>query len=261
MIHLRELVPTAAAIEHIGSTSVQGMSAKDCLDMMIVPHLDPAVAESLSAAGYRRRPEPWNNEEPAHGERWPKMVFAPPVGGRRDQHPRAPCGSAHHPPIAVVPRLPACESGADGNLGKVQGRRRTRCERPGRVRRNQRTGVASPDGTGRAMGDPNEMGTASLNTLTYERTLRRALRHQTLLKQRRAEPCTVEIAPTGSRIQSWIRRQGCACSICNASRSSSDSVPWFDDSIAPIGSPSSVAPAGTEIAGPPVALCNGVNPV
>lgn len=83
-IHLRELVPAAVVIEHIGSTSIPGMIAKDCLDMMIVvSDLDPAVAESLSAAGYRRRPEPWNNEEPADGELWPKMVFAPPVGGRR----------------------------------------------------------------------------------------------------------------------------------------------------------------------------------
>jgi dephospho-CoA kinase len=61
------------------------MAAKDCLDMMVlVPDLATTAAETnLSAAGYRRRPEPWNNVEPADDIDWPKMVFAPPVGSRR----------------------------------------------------------------------------------------------------------------------------------------------------------------------------------
>ena len=33
---LRDVVPEALAVEHIGSTSVPGMAAKDCLDVMIV---------------------------------------------------------------------------------------------------------------------------------------------------------------------------------------------------------------------------------
>lgn len=81
---LGELVPDAVVVEHIGSTSIPGMSAKDCLDMMIVvADLEATTADiSLTGAGYRRRPEPWNNEEPAYGQLWPKMVFAPPVGSR-----------------------------------------------------------------------------------------------------------------------------------------------------------------------------------
>lgn len=82
---LRDLVPDAVAVEHIGSTSIAGMSAKDCLDMMIVvADLDAtSAATSLPDSGYRRRPEPWNQQEPAaDGEMWPKFVFAPPVGGR-----------------------------------------------------------------------------------------------------------------------------------------------------------------------------------
>jgi len=84
MHFLSELVPEAAAVEHIGSTSVPGLAAKDCLDMMILVHdLGSSGAEqALASAGYRRRPEPWNNAEEACGRDWPKMVFAPPVGGR-----------------------------------------------------------------------------------------------------------------------------------------------------------------------------------
>jgi len=84
-MQLRQLVPSAVTVEHIGSTSIPGMSAKDCLDMMIlVADLASTDAEQrLTEAGYRRRPEPWNREEPAEGRLWPKMVFAPPVGGRR----------------------------------------------------------------------------------------------------------------------------------------------------------------------------------
>ncbi|TWE10268.1 GrpB family protein [Rudaeicoccus suwonensis] len=81
---LRRLVPDAAAIEHIGSTSIPGMRAKDCLDMMVVVDdiSSTSAGSALEAAGFRRRPEPWNVEEPAEGRLWPKMVFAPRVGAR-----------------------------------------------------------------------------------------------------------------------------------------------------------------------------------
>lgn len=81
---LAALVPAALAVEHIGSTSISGMAAKDCLDMMIlVDELNDSNADAaLTAASYRRRPEPWNNLEPAHGHQWPKLVFAPPIGAR-----------------------------------------------------------------------------------------------------------------------------------------------------------------------------------
>jgi GrpB-like predicted nucleotidyltransferase (UPF0157 family) len=80
---LEVLVPDAAAVEHIGSTSIPGMAAKPCIDLMIVvSDLEgSSAAANLTAAGFRRRPEPWNNSEPAEGRDWPKMVFAPPVGG------------------------------------------------------------------------------------------------------------------------------------------------------------------------------------
>lgn len=80
---LRRLVPDAVAVEHIGSTSIPGMAAKPCLDLMIVVrdlNTSPVQA-NLTAAGYRRRPEPWNNHEMAEGREWPKMVFAPAAGG------------------------------------------------------------------------------------------------------------------------------------------------------------------------------------
>lgn len=81
---LAALVPAAHAVEHIGSTAICGMAAKDCLDMMIlVEDLNESNADhALTAAGYRRRPEPWNNLEPANGRHWPKLVFAPPIGAR-----------------------------------------------------------------------------------------------------------------------------------------------------------------------------------
>jgi dephospho-CoA kinase len=81
---LRAAVPAAFGVEHIGSTSIPGMAAKDCLDMMVVVAnlQDSGVEADLCRLGYRRRPEPWNNLESAAGKDWPKMVFAPPAGGR-----------------------------------------------------------------------------------------------------------------------------------------------------------------------------------
>lgn len=81
---LSELVPAALVVHHVGSTAVPELAAKDCLDMMIVVEdLELSGANRLlTAGGYRRRPEPWNNSEDAYGRSWPKMVFAPPSGAR-----------------------------------------------------------------------------------------------------------------------------------------------------------------------------------
>lgn len=85
----------AVRVDHIGSTSVPGLAAKDCLDIGIaVAHVDdPQITDRLTAAGFRLRPEPWNREETSFGERAAKRVFAPPVGARRvNVHVRAAGG-------------------------------------------------------------------------------------------------------------------------------------------------------------------------
>ena len=82
---LREVLPDAVAVDHIGSTSVPGLPAKDCLDLMVqVEDLDEAVVTAAMAArGFRGRPEPWNRDEVTEGVSHPKLVFAGAVGARR----------------------------------------------------------------------------------------------------------------------------------------------------------------------------------
>jgi GrpB-like predicted nucleotidyltransferase (UPF0157 family) len=79
------LGPLALTFEHIGSTSVPGLAAKDCIDMMVVVESvdDQRLVDRLTAAGYRLRPEQWNRAEEAGGGTYPKLVFAPPIGARR----------------------------------------------------------------------------------------------------------------------------------------------------------------------------------
>lgn len=93
---LRRVVVDAVSIEHIGSTSVRGLAAKPCIDLMIVVTDlgDPQLEIDLTEAGFRRRPEPWNNSETADGRTWPKMVFAPPIGGPNCNIHIRPDGSA-----------------------------------------------------------------------------------------------------------------------------------------------------------------------
>ncbi|MFI9778229.1 GrpB family protein [Streptomyces sp. NPDC051956] len=71
-------------IDHVGSTSVPGLAAKDCIDVQIrVPSIDEARDVALlSAIGFRCRPEPWNRTEVSGGIACRKLVFAPPVGAR-----------------------------------------------------------------------------------------------------------------------------------------------------------------------------------
>ncbi|MFJ8925735.1 GrpB family protein [Streptomyces sp. NPDC102364] len=75
----------ALSIDHVGSTAVPGLAAKDCVDIQVrVSAIDENVHTALLAAiGFRRRPEPWNRVEVSGGEECRKLVFAPPVGARR----------------------------------------------------------------------------------------------------------------------------------------------------------------------------------
>lgn len=72
-------------IEHVGSTSVRGLVAKDVIDVQIrVPGLDAEdVISQFSAAGFRHRPEEWNNIETTRLGPYQKLVFAPPAEARR----------------------------------------------------------------------------------------------------------------------------------------------------------------------------------
>jgi GrpB-like predicted nucleotidyltransferase (UPF0157 family) len=86
----------ARRIDHVGSTSVPGLAAKDCLDVQVsVDDLaDPSIDARLTAAGYRQRPEPWNHVERSFGVASAKLVYAPPIGARTvNVHVRA-LGSA-----------------------------------------------------------------------------------------------------------------------------------------------------------------------
>ncbi|MHB8247167.1 MAG: GrpB family protein [Acidimicrobiales bacterium] len=73
------------AIEHVGSTSVPGLVAKDVIDVQIrIPRLEPErTIAKFAEAGFRHRAEPWNNLEATRTGPVPKLVFAPPSGARR----------------------------------------------------------------------------------------------------------------------------------------------------------------------------------
>jgi len=80
---LARLLPEAMATDHIGSTSVPGLPAKDCIDLMVrVESLSEVDLRPLAEAGYRERPEEWNRVEALGKAQHPKRVFAPPVDGR-----------------------------------------------------------------------------------------------------------------------------------------------------------------------------------
>jgi len=85
------------SIDHVGSTSVPGLAAKDVIDVQVrLPVLDEALLTSrLVPAGYRQRPEAWNRQEISAGERCAKLVFAPAVGARAANIHIRPLGGAN----------------------------------------------------------------------------------------------------------------------------------------------------------------------
>jgi GrpB-like predicted nucleotidyltransferase (UPF0157 family) len=80
----------AIAIEHIGSTSVPGLAAKDVIDIQVsVASLEPAepIRDALAAAGMTEFVEDgWDHVppgRPGEPDRWVKLYASPPPGARR----------------------------------------------------------------------------------------------------------------------------------------------------------------------------------
>lgn len=79
-------------INHVGSTSVPGLVAKDVIDVQIrVPMIQTErVKSAFASIGFRHRPEHWNNLESSRSGSEAKLVFAPPKGARHSNiHVRA----------------------------------------------------------------------------------------------------------------------------------------------------------------------------
>ena len=82
------LGPLAIRIDHIGSTAVPGLAAKDVIDIQVtVAELSNEVAAAISQAGFRLHSRiaqdhipPGHDFEPVQ---WSKMLFKEPLGGRR----------------------------------------------------------------------------------------------------------------------------------------------------------------------------------
>lgn len=85
---LQVLGPSALRIDHIGSTAVPGLGAKDVIDVQItVAALTPEVAQKLIAAGYQHFAHITGDHVPlgadADPARWAKLFFNERAGERR----------------------------------------------------------------------------------------------------------------------------------------------------------------------------------
>lgn len=75
----------ALAIDHVGSTSVPRLPAKDVIDVQVRVGVvaEQDIGPAMTAIGFRCRPEPWNRTETSSGITCAKLVFAPPAGTRQ----------------------------------------------------------------------------------------------------------------------------------------------------------------------------------
>jgi GrpB-like predicted nucleotidyltransferase (UPF0157 family) len=87
----------AVAVDHVGSTSVPGLAAKDVIDIQVrVAAVDASVIDPpMKAMSFRCRPEPWNRSETSSGVTCPKLVFAAPQGARLCNVHVRPAGAAN----------------------------------------------------------------------------------------------------------------------------------------------------------------------
>lgn len=78
----------AKRIDHIGSTSVPGLAAKDIIDIQItVAALDEQLISAMTALGYRQPEGLWRDHAPPNfvgaDSHWEKLFFRPPPRQRR----------------------------------------------------------------------------------------------------------------------------------------------------------------------------------
>jgi GrpB-like predicted nucleotidyltransferase (UPF0157 family) len=84
----RGLGALALRIDHIGSTAVPGLAAKDVIDVQItVAALDQSVVQAMNALGYTQPEGVWRDHRPPDFDgpesHWEKLLFRPPAGQRR----------------------------------------------------------------------------------------------------------------------------------------------------------------------------------
>lgn len=112
----RALGDLALRIDHIGSTAVAGLAAKDIIDIQVtVKSLVPAapIADALASAGYAIREGIVRDHQPpgdsrAAGE-WIKLYFVPPAGQRPTHlHVRAEGRANQRYPILFRDYLRSC---------------------------------------------------------------------------------------------------------------------------------------------------------
>ena len=77
----------ALRIDHIGSTAVPGLAAKDVIDVQVtVAALDADVVRAMEALGYRQPEGVWRDHRPSQAAGpeadWAKLYFNPPPGQR-----------------------------------------------------------------------------------------------------------------------------------------------------------------------------------
>ena len=79
------LGPIAVWVDHVGSTSVPGLAAKDCIDVQVEvqPFDEELLAGCLGKIGFRLRPEPWNRVEATPGWPVPEAGLRPAAGRGR----------------------------------------------------------------------------------------------------------------------------------------------------------------------------------
>ena len=91
----RTLGPLALRIDHIGSTAVPGLAAKDVIDIQItIGDFDPAIEAAFSQAGYQRIRTVGQDHLPPGSARlddWAKWLFKPAASRRPvNVHARLP---------------------------------------------------------------------------------------------------------------------------------------------------------------------------
>jgi GrpB-like predicted nucleotidyltransferase (UPF0157 family) len=160
----------AQSIDHIGSTAIPGLAAKDCIDIQIrVDDLNEnTIAPALDTIGFRLRPEPWNRVEVTAGTLWPKLVFAPPIGERASNvHVRETASANARRNLLFRDFLRADDRPGPERLGRLQTTTSAQRHRYLRIRSDQVASHRDPDDRRRGLGAQYGMDATTVPPCTW----------------------------------------------------------------------------------------------
>jgi hypothetical protein len=151
----------AATVDHVGSTAVPGLAAKNVIDIQFrVDYLDePAITAAFSKLSYRRRPGTLEQPGDHQGRGVAQSGVRTTARRSPGQHPHPATTKRRRPRRPALPRLPPRPPRSTRRLEPIQAAPRPRRQRSPGLRPDQSRSMGNPHARRESVGRRDRLAT------------------------------------------------------------------------------------------------------